>query len=57
MNLFKKLFPPRPPDSALTLARNDNCWCGSGKKYKACHLEKDLKYFNKVAAAACRTGG
>ena len=19
------------------LGRNDHCWCGSGKKYKACH--------------------
>jgi len=24
-----------------TLGRNDQCWCGSGKKYKACHLEAD----------------
>lgn len=23
------------------LGRNDVCWCGSGKKYKRCHLEKD----------------
>ncbi len=22
--------------------RNDPCWCGSGKKYKHCHLDKDL---------------
>ncbi len=21
--------------------RNDLCWCGSGKKYKKCHMEKD----------------
>ena len=21
--------------------RNDECWCGSGKKYKKCHLEFD----------------
>jgi methionyl aminopeptidase len=21
--------------------RNDLCWCGSGKKYKSCHLEED----------------
>ncbi|MFC1669105.1 methionyl aminopeptidase [Spirochaetota bacterium] len=25
------------------LSRNDPCWCGSGKKYKKCHLESDLK--------------
>ncbi|MGC8765450.1 MAG: preprotein translocase subunit SecA [Brevinematia bacterium] len=24
------------------LGRNDPCWCGSGKKYKNCHLEEDL---------------
>ncbi|HOT43297.1 MAG TPA: methionyl aminopeptidase [Spirochaetota bacterium] len=23
------------------LARNDLCWCGSGKKYKKCHLDSD----------------
>ncbi|MCP4167638.1 MAG: hypothetical protein GY759_17355 [Chloroflexi bacterium] len=21
--------------------RNDECWCGSGKKYKHCHMAKD----------------
>jgi preprotein translocase subunit SecA len=24
-----------------TLGRNDLCWCGSGKKYKHCHLKED----------------
>ncbi|MGD0573769.1 MAG: SEC-C metal-binding domain-containing protein [Anaerolineales bacterium] len=23
------------------LGRNDLCWCGSGKKYKDCHLAAD----------------
>lgn len=23
------------------IGRNDACWCGSGKKYKACHLDSD----------------
>ena len=23
--------------------RNDECWCGSGLKYKKCHLEFDEK--------------
>ncbi|HFT8046801.1 TPA: SEC-C metal-binding domain-containing protein [Klebsiella pneumoniae] len=28
------------------IGRNDSCWCGSGKKYKKCHLgrEKEKKY-------------
>ncbi len=25
------------------LSRNDPCWCGSGKKYKHCHLQADRK--------------
>jgi hypothetical protein len=25
------------------LGRNDTCWCGSGKKYKKCHLEADQR--------------
>ena len=38
-----------PPDTPATapilntrprLGRNDPCWCGSGKKYKRCHLGK-----------------
>ncbi len=24
------------------IGRNDPCWCGSGKKYKKCHLNSDL---------------
>ncbi|MBF0350662.1 MAG: methionyl aminopeptidase [SAR324 cluster bacterium] len=25
------------------ISRNDNCWCGSGKKYKKCHLAQDTQ--------------
>ena len=25
------------------LGRNDHCWCGSGHKYKKCHMEFDEK--------------
>jgi len=24
------------------LSRNDICWCGSGKKYKKCHMDQDI---------------
>ncbi len=30
--------------------RNESCWCGSGKKYKKCHLPEEEK---KAAAKAC----
>ncbi|MET0385307.1 MAG: SEC-C metal-binding domain-containing protein, partial [Polyangiales bacterium] len=23
------------------VGRNDPCWCGSGKKYKHCHMRSD----------------
>lgn len=35
------------------LGRNDRCWCGSGKKYKSCHLESasaDAEEASLVAA-------
>ena len=25
----------------MQLGRNEPCWCGSGRKYKACHLGFD----------------
>ena len=31
---LKPVFSPR-------VVRNDPCWCGSGKKYKKCHLRED----------------
>jgi uncharacterized protein YecA (UPF0149 family) len=31
-----ELSEPRPK-----LGRNDPCWCGSGKKYKHCHMKSD----------------
>ncbi len=37
--------PPPPPETIRNVgpkvSRNDPCWCGSGKKYKKCHLGKD----------------
>ncbi len=29
-------------DSQKRLGRNDPCWCGSGKKYKHCHMRQDV---------------
>lgn len=34
------------------IGRNDPCWCGSGKKYKKCHLQSDIVKFNKPATHA-----
>ncbi len=32
---------PQPVRAQNKLGRNDPCWCGSGKKYKNCHLKSD----------------
>ena len=31
----------------MLIGRNDKCWCGSGEKYKKCHMSFDekLNYF------------
>ncbi len=29
------------PTNIGSIGRNDPCWCGSGKKYKHCHMESD----------------
>jgi preprotein translocase subunit SecA len=34
------------------LGRNDLCWCGSGKKYKHCHMRRDEQARRTRAAAA-----
>ncbi len=33
--------------------RNDPCWCGSGKKYKKCHLPEDDKKTAKSCSLNC----
>ncbi len=56
MSFLSRLFPKRevPPASARTMGRNEACWCGSGDKYKTCHLEADRSYFARLAEAADR---
>src|SRR5262249_21993767 len=39
-------FEPLDEDEPIVrsgpkIGRNDPCWCGSGKKYKKCHLDAD----------------
>ena len=36
----RRAQPLREP-SQQPLGRNDPCWCGSGKKYKQCHMRQD----------------
>ncbi len=47
---------PQPARSAKgELGRNDPCWCGSGKKYKQCHMRAD--HGREVAPVTPGDGG
>jgi hypothetical protein len=57
MNLrksFQRLVLGPEQQAIPVLGRNDRCWCGSGKKYKACHLSTDDR---KRAAQRGTTSG
>ncbi len=56
MSIWKKLFggSEEPPAEAREMSRNASCWCGSGKKYKHCHLEKDREHFTAKQNEACQ---
>ncbi|HYN87753.1 MAG TPA: preprotein translocase subunit SecA [Ardenticatenaceae bacterium] len=43
----------RPVRKEAQLGRNDPCWCGSGKKYKKCHMAED-EAKNKTSRRARR---
>ncbi len=41
MKILERLFNSTAKDKREELGRNELCWCGSGKKYKRCHLDSD----------------
>ena len=41
MKILERIFAKKSDVKKEETGRNDTCWCGSGKKYKRCHLEKD----------------
>ncbi len=61
-NLVKSLNSNNQCPPPVLPRKNDPCWCGSGIKYKKCHLIKDKLYFKehpkkKVAVKkACNSG-
>ena len=40
--------------SGHEIGRNDLCWCGSGKKYKNCHMKNDLREGKTPQRAAAK---
>jgi len=53
MNIFKAILGNNKPEEIPALGRNDLCWCGSGKKYKRCHMESDEKKKSQLRAKTC----
>lgn len=53
INAIKKLFGSGAQRPEHQLARNDLCWCGSGMKYKRCHMDRDMEK-DRIKADACR---
>jgi SEC-C motif len=51
ISFFKRLFEKNKP--VPNVGRNDECWCGSGLKYKRCHMSRDAQKKSKELAAAC----
>ncbi len=50
LNLIKTGEEARP---AVLPARNEACWCGSGKKYKKCHQPVDQEKAAKACSINC----
>jgi len=55
MGILSKLFGARQPMEIPKLGRNDFCWCGSGKKYKRCHMDADMAKRSRILSASCTT--
>ena len=54
MNILKRITDAfRSVPAEVNLGRNDACWCGSGKKYNRCHLDRDqIKIQNRSNSCA-----
>jgi SEC-C motif len=55
---LKKLFTISSGNQRnVWLGRNDPCWCGSGKKYKKCHMAADEPIRQREQAVTCSVKG
>lgn len=50
---IRSFFKEDEQAPAVKLGRNESCWCGSGKKYKKCHLEEDEGKLSKKFSFNC----
>jgi uncharacterized protein YecA (UPF0149 family) len=52
---LKRLLAGPEQQPIPVLGRNEQCWCGSGKKYKACHIATDDRKRMAQRSATGRT--
>ena len=52
---LKRLLVGPDKQPIPVLGRNEQCWCGSGNKYKACHLATDDRKRTAQRSAAGST--
>ena len=56
MDLLKRLFGiGKSPVAAAAPGRNESCWCGSGLKYKRCHMSSDQSRPRACPRTRCAT--
>lgn len=57
MGVFEKVIsyfvPGEEEVQSRDIGRNDDCWCGSGRKYKKCHLGDDERKLRAKSALKC----
>jgi len=57
MGIFKSILnilaPAEEDCQSRSLGRNDDCWCGSGRKYKKCHLKEDERKLRSKFTVKC----
>jgi uncharacterized protein YecA (UPF0149 family) len=57
MGFFEKVInyfaPGEEEVQTRDIGRNDVCWCGSGRKYKKCHLGDDERKLRAKNTVKC----
>ena len=53
-NTLKKIIMGPEPKPIPELGRNERCWCGSGRKYKSCHMATDDRKRSAARASATK---
>lgn len=52
LDSIKRLIVGPEAQPIPAMGRNERCWCGSGRKYKACHMAADDRKRSAARASA-----